>query len=43
VLDPLFASLTLDTLQRLNEKIAVVGEQPAEVAQSYLKNRRFLP
>jgi osmoprotectant transport system substrate-binding protein len=42
-LDPIFASLTLETLQQLNAKIAVDGEQPEAVAVSYLKSKHFLP
>ena len=42
-LDPVFASLTLDTLQELNARIAVGGEQPAAVALAYLKSKHFLP
>ncbi len=42
-LDPVFASLTLETLQQLNARIAVNGEQPEAVANSYLKSKHFLP
>src|SRR5271155_5350152 len=42
-LDPVFASLTLATLQRLNAKIAVDGEDAGVVAVSYLKSKHFLP
>ena len=42
-LDPVFASLTLETLQQLNARIAVNGEQPEAVAVSYLKSKHFLP
>ena len=42
-LDPIFASLTLETLQQLNARIAVSGEQPEAVAVSYLKSKHFLP
>ena len=42
-LDPIFASLTLETLQQLNARIAVGGEQPEAVAGSYLKSKHFLP
>ena len=41
--DPVFASLTLETLQQLNARIAVNGEQPEAVAVSYLKSKHFLP
>ena len=43
LLDPVFASLTLETLQRLNAKIAVDGEDAGAVAVSYLKSQHFLP
>jgi osmoprotectant transport system substrate-binding protein len=43
VLDPVFASLTLETLQRLNAAIAVEGQDPGAVAVSYLKSQHFLP
>jgi osmoprotectant transport system substrate-binding protein len=43
VLDPVFASLTVETLQRLNAQIAVDGLEPGAVAASYLKSRHFLP
>lgn len=43
LLDPVFATLTLETLQQLNARIAVDGQQAASVAISYLKSRQFLP
>jgi osmoprotectant transport system substrate-binding protein len=43
LLDPVFASLTLGRLQRLNAAIAVDGASAETVAVSYLKSRRFLP
>jgi osmoprotectant transport system substrate-binding protein len=43
LLDPVFASLTLETLQQLNAKIAVDGEDAEAVAVSYLKTHHFLP
>lgn len=43
LVDPVFASLTLATLQRLNAKIAVDGEDAGAVALSYLKSKHFLP
>ena len=43
VLDPVFATLTLETLQQLNAKIAVEGEDAGAVAASYLKSKHFLP
>jgi osmoprotectant transport system substrate-binding protein len=42
VLDPVFATLTLETLQRLNADIAVDGEDAGSVAAAYLKSRHFL-
>src|SRR6516165_462150 len=43
LLDPVFSSLTLETLQQLNAKIAVDGEDAGAVAVSYLKAKHFLP
>ena len=43
VLDPVFAALTLETLQQLNAKIAVEGEDAGAVATAYLKSKHFLP
>ena len=43
LLDPVFKSLTLATLQQLNARIAVDGENAAAVARAYLKSRHFLP
>lgn len=43
LLDPVFASLTLETLQSLNERIAVEGEEAASVAADYLRQKKFLP
>jgi osmoprotectant transport system substrate-binding protein len=43
LLDPVFKSLTLATLQQLNAKIAVDGEDAGAVAAAYLKSRHFLP
>ncbi len=43
ILDPVFATLTLDTLQRLNAEIAVDGQDAGAVAKAYLKSQRFLP
>ncbi len=42
VLDPIFASLSLETLQSLNAKIAVDGEDPKTVATDYLKSKGLL-
>ena len=43
LLDPAFASLTLETLQRLNAQIAVDGEDAGAVAVAYLKSQHLLP
>jgi osmoprotectant transport system substrate-binding protein len=43
VLDPVFTTLTLETLQRLNAEIAVDGEDAGAVAVAYLKSQHFLP
>jgi len=43
LLDPVFATLTLETLQQLNAEIAVDGEDAAAVAVTYLKSKGFLP
>src|SRR3546814_15907194 len=40
ILEPVFASLDLETLQTLNAKIAVDGEDPRQVAAAYLKSQR---
>jgi osmoprotectant transport system substrate-binding protein len=42
-LDPVFAALTLGTLQKLNAAIAVDGQEAGSVAASFLKSRNFLP
>lgn len=42
ILDPVFAGLTLETLQSLNAKISVGGEDPKVVATDYLKSKGFL-
>ncbi|MGC2199115.1 MAG: ABC transporter substrate-binding protein [Stellaceae bacterium] len=42
-LDPVFATLTLETLQRLNADIAVDGQEAGAIAVAYLKSRHFLP
>jgi osmoprotectant transport system substrate-binding protein len=42
-LNPLFATLTLETLQKLNAQIAVDGQEAAAVAASYLQSKHFLP
>src|SRR5271169_1377906 len=43
LLDPVFASLTLATLQQLNAEIAIDGKDAGAVAVSYLKSKHFLP
>jgi len=43
LLDPVFASLTLEKLQEMNARIAVGGEEAASVASEYLREHRFLP
>jgi osmoprotectant transport system substrate-binding protein len=43
VLDPVFATLSLETLQKLNAEIAVDGEDSGAVAVAYLKSQHFLP
>jgi osmoprotectant transport system substrate-binding protein len=43
VLDPVFATLTLEILQKLNAQIAVDGQQAEAVALSYLQSERLLP
>jgi osmoprotectant transport system substrate-binding protein len=43
ILDPVFATLTLETLQQLNAEIAVDGEDAEAVAAAYLKSKHFLP
>ena len=42
ILDPVFASLDLVILQTLNAKIAVEGQNAAEVAKEYLISKGFL-
>jgi osmoprotectant transport system substrate-binding protein len=42
-LAPVFTSLSLITLQKLNARIAVAGEDAGAVAADYLKSRHFLP
>lgn len=42
VLDPIFKSLTLETLQGLNAKIAVDGQDAKTVAQAYLTEKGFV-
>lgn len=42
ILDPVFRGLDLVTLQGLNARVAVEGENPEAVAVSYLKDKGFL-
>ena len=42
ILAPVFQSLDLTTLQTLNGRIAVNGEAAADVARSYLTEKKFL-
>jgi osmoprotectant transport system substrate-binding protein len=42
-LNPVFASLSLATLQQLNARIAVTGEDARAVAHDYLKSHGFVP
>lgn len=42
ILDPVFESLTMETLQTLNGKIASQGQKASDVAREYLVSKRFL-
>jgi len=42
LLNPVFQSLDLVTLQKLNSQIAVEGQNAAQVAESYLRDQGFL-
>lgn len=42
ILEPVFASLDLETLQSLNSRIAVEGQSPRTTAEEYLKDKGFL-
>ena len=42
VLDPVFQSLSLETLQSLNAKIAIQGQSADTVARDYLVSKGFL-
>ncbi len=42
ILDPVFESLDLETLQMLNAKIAVEGQNATDVARDYLTSKGFL-
>ena len=42
IINPVFRTLDLQTLQTLNGKIAVEGQNAADVARDYLKSKGFL-
>ncbi len=42
ILEPVFTSLDLDTLQALNASIAVEGQMASAVAEKYLRSKGFL-
>jgi osmoprotectant transport system substrate-binding protein len=42
ILNPVFESLSLETLQALNGKTAVEGQSPRDVAREYLEENNFL-
>ena len=42
ILDPIFQTLDLTTLQSLNAEIAINGQNPADVARNYLVSKNFL-
>ncbi len=42
ILNPIFESLDLETLQTLNGRIVVDGENPSDVARDYLEEEGFL-
>ncbi len=42
ILKPVFESLTLETLQKLNAQVAYDGRDAASVAQEYLKEKKFI-
>ena len=42
ILNPVFASLDIETLQNLNGQVAVDGLDPAQVAEDYLTSEGFL-
>jgi osmoprotectant transport system substrate-binding protein len=41
ILDPVFSTLDLTTLQSLNAAIAISGQNPADVARNYLVSKNF--
>lgn len=42
LLDPVFERLTLETLQRLNDQVAVDGKDPKAVVSDWLKSEGLL-
>jgi len=42
ILDPVFKSLSLESLQKLNSAIAVDGKNPKDVAKQYLTEKGFI-
>jgi osmoprotectant transport system substrate-binding protein len=42
IFDPITAKLTNETMQALNAKVDVDGEQPADVAEGFLKDNGFI-
>jgi osmoprotectant transport system substrate-binding protein len=42
IINPVFKTLELETLQMLNGKIAVEGQNAADVARNYLTSNGFL-
>jgi len=42
ILEPVFISLDLETLQTLNARIAVEGQMASTVAEKYLRSKGFL-
>lgn len=42
ILNPVFQSLNLETLQTLNARIGIQGDNPADVAREYLISKGFL-
>lgn len=42
ILDPIFVTLDLVTLQSLNAQIAIDGKNPSDVARTYLTSKGFL-
>ncbi len=42
ILKPVFSSLDLVTLRKLNADIAIQGQDPKQAAKNYLKKKKFL-